>query len=226
MATPALASHVARLSADLPQSQVLAELNTRGISMGVGTLRKLQERMAEELKPFREQAQVVQLLEWLNEATRRTGPRKVTLSVGRDGIMLLVVQQKKYREGVAATVSVIDRSGHRVGTVYLGQMPESGQAQLMCELTSLLNQVLSGFQGPLPRLVYVTDAGHHPMEYYYEVLTQMKHPVDGSLLPWEWVVDYYHACEYITTLSHVIFGKGREAAAWARKMGSSRKLGL
>ncbi len=36
-------------------------------------------------------------------------------------------------------------------------------------------------------------------------------------LQWEWVVDYYHACQYITKLGESIFGPGREAFAWAAK---------
>ena len=40
----------------------------------------------------------------------------------------------------------------------------------------------------------------------------------GKYLEWEWVVDYYHACQYISNLAQVIFGPGREAYAWAAKM--------
>ena len=44
VATPALADHVARLSADLTQRHVLDQLRPLGIRWGVGTLRKLQGR--------------------------------------------------------------------------------------------------------------------------------------------------------------------------------------
>jgi hypothetical protein len=36
-------------------------------------------------------------------------------------------------------------------------------------------------------------------------------------LPWEWIVDYYHACLYLTKLAEAIFGRGRQAFAWAAK---------
>jgi hypothetical protein len=50
--------------------------------------------------------------------------------VGRDGLMLPIRDQACYREGATATVSVYDRRGRRLGTVYLGRMPEPGQGTL------------------------------------------------------------------------------------------------
>ena len=67
-----------------------------------------------------------------------------------------------YREAATATVSVYDRAGKRLGTVYLGRMPEPGQGTLSEQLTRLITDVLAGWSEPLPRLAYITDAGHHP----------------------------------------------------------------
>lgn len=218
VATPALADRVARLSADLTQREVLEQLRPLGITWGVGTLRKLQQGMAERLEEFRHPAQVAQVLAWLHLASEQSGPRRVALSVGRDGIMLPIVKSPKYREAATATLSVMDRRGRRVGTVYLGQMPESGQGLLSEQLTRLLTDVLREWTGPLPRLVYVTDAGHHPTSYFEDVLSRLRHPRTGALLEWEWIVDYYHACQYVTQLAEALFGPGREASAWAAKM--------
>jgi hypothetical protein len=81
-----------------------------------------------------------------------------------------------------------------LGTVYLGPMPESGQETLSDQLTRLITAVLSRWLGPRPRLAYVTDAGHHPTDYYQRVLKPMRHPCrPEGLLEWEWVLDYYHA---------------------------------
>jgi hypothetical protein len=65
----------------------------------------------------------------------------------------------------------------------------------------------------------VTDAGDHPTAYYKTVLRPMVHPRTGAPLTWQWVVDYYHACLYVTKMSEALFGKDtKEAAAWAAKM--------
>ena len=218
VATPALGDLVARLSADLTQRQLLDQLRQRGVFWGVETLRKMTQAMAELMSEHRHPAQVQQLLMWLNEAASSTGPRRFTLGVGRDGVMIPIVKCDKYKEASAATASVLDRCGRRIGTVYLGQMPEPGQTTLSQQLTQLLTDVLKSWQGPMPRLTYVTDCGSHQTEYFEQVLSRMCHPCrPGELLPWEWVVDYYHACQYITQLAEAIFGPGREAFAWAAK---------
>lgn len=162
VATPALADWVARGAADLTQRQLLDQLRSRGVIWGIGTVRKVAHVMAERMSAHRQEAQVQQVLLWLQQATARKGPRGVTLSVGRDGVMIPVVTQNKYKEACTATVSVLDRHGRRMGTVYLGQMPEAHQTTLGAELTALLDQVLLRWEGTLPRLVYVTDCGHHP----------------------------------------------------------------
>ena len=218
VATPALADCVARMSADLTQRQLLDQLRPRGIHWGVRTLRKLTKAMAEMMSEHRHDAQVQQLLTWLKQAADSAGPKRFTLSVGRDGVMIPIVKSGSYREAATATVSVLDRCGRRIGTVYLGQMPEPGQTTLSEQLTQLLIDVLKGWEGSLPRLAYVTDCGSHPTEYFEQVLSRMRNPRRPSeLLEWEWIVDYYHACLYITKLAEAIFGPGREAFSWAAK---------
>ena len=133
--------------------------------------------------------------------------------------MLPIRGSTKYKEGATATVSVYSRWGKRLGTVYLGQMPEELQTSLSHELTQLLDDVLRQWEGPPLRLAYITDAGFHPTEYFQNVLCRMPDPWrPGRCLRWEWVVDYYHACQYISQLGQAIFGPGREAYAWAAKM--------
>lgn len=217
-ATPALADFVARGAAGLTQRQLLDQLLVRQVAWSVRRLRKVTQAMAETLSVHRHAAQVQQVLGWLKQAADSTGPRRFTLSVGRDGIMIPIVKNQKYKEACTATVSVLDRSGHRIGTVYLGQMPEAHQTTLSAELTALLTAVLQGWEGLTPRLVYVTDCGHHPTEYFLKVLRTMRNPRQPTeLLGWEWIVDYYHACLYLTKLAEVIFGVGRSASAWAAR---------
>ena len=115
-------------------------------------------------------------------------------------------------------MSVYDRGGKRLGTVYLGRMPEFGQPTMTKQLSHLITDVLAGWEGPLPRLHYVTDAGSHPQQFFHHVLRPMKHPTTDKRLDWTWSVDYFHAAERITKLAEMIFGVGREAAAWAEKM--------
>lgn len=218
VATPGLADLVARGAVDLTQNQQLEQLASRGVNWGVGTLRKVTHAMAEILGNHRHEAQVEQMLLWLAQAALSKGPRRFTISAGRDGVMIPMINQAHYKEACTATLSVLDRSGKRLGTLYLGQMPEAHQTTLGNELTALLNEVLRRWEGLLPRLVYVTDCGHHPTVYFEEILAKMCHPLRPTeLLKWEWIVDYYHACQYVADLAQAIFGPGRAAFAWAAK---------
>lgn len=220
VATPGLADVVARLSVEFTQRQVLESLRQQcHVAWGVTTLRRVTKATAETIAPFQHAACVEKLLGWLKQAAESSGPVRFTLSVGRDGLMLPIRGKGTYKEGATATVSVLDRRGKRLGTIYLGQMPEAGQGTLSDQLTRLVCDVLAHWDGPAPRLAYVTDAGFHPRDYFEKVLSRMLDPRSpGHYLNWEWTVDYYHACTYISRLAESIFGPGRAAYSWATKM--------
>jgi hypothetical protein len=141
--------------------------------------------------------------------------------VGRDGITLCTSPHSFFEVATTATLSVYDRQGKRLGTVYLAYPPELGQQRMTDELTALVEEVLRQWEGPLPRLAYVTDAGANETQYYRQVLRKLRHPRTGKRLVWQWIVDYYHASQRITTMAEALFGATREAATWAAKM---RKL--
>ena len=118
-----------------------------------------------------------------------------------------------------ATITVYDRRGRRLGTMYLGHMPEAYQTTLSEELTRLVTELLAEWDGCWPRLVYITDAGFHPTEYFDNVLSHMEHPRHpGQLLEWTRIVDFYHATEYLAKLAAVLFDDPRAAHAWQRRM--------
>jgi hypothetical protein len=219
-ATPALAERVAHASTDSTQSTVLAGLRRdQGVAWSVATLRLVIATTWEGMTPHFHAAQVARVLAWMEQANASHGSRKPVLAAGRDGVFVPIRRDDSYREAATATLSVDDRSGRRLGTVYLGRMPEPGQGTLSDQLTRLISDVLAKWSGPLPRLAYVTDAGHHQTAYYERVLKPMRHPSRaGESLEWEWVIDFYHASEYVHQLSHALFRDSRRAQSWAWKM--------
>jgi hypothetical protein len=189
------------------------------VGWSVATLRTVAADLSARLAPLTHQAQVAYVLALLQQAHDSKGVHRPVLTAGRDGIFVPIRKDTKYREAATATLAVLDRAGRRLGTVYLGHMPEAGQGTLSQQLTALLTDVLQGWPGPLPRLQYVTDGGHHPSEYFATVLQNMLHPRTGQKLQWQWVLDYYHACLYLTKIAEALFGKETQAAAgWAAKM--------
>ena len=219
-ATPALAERVAQAAASSTQATVLALLqDDHGVRWSVSTLRAVIAEVAAGMEVHRHDAQVARLLSWLEQADRSSGCRKPVLAVGRDGLMLPIRGQVCYREGATASVSVYDRKGRRLGTIYLGRMPEPGQGALSRQLTALIEAVLLSWAGPLPRLVYITDGGTHQTQYYRRVLQRMSDPHHPrQWLKWQWVIDYYHACEYVSKLAGALFSDSQAGASWARKM--------
>jgi hypothetical protein len=220
LATPGLAERVGQAATAATQNAVLASLKRdQGVSWSVATLRKVIAGVATGMDEHRHDAQAAQLLSWLEQADRSSGSRKPVLAVGRDGLMLPIRGQASYREGTTATISVHDRRGQRLGTVYLGRMPEAGQGTLSGQMTALLADVLRQWTGPRPRLVYITDGGYHPTQYYRRVLQRMSDPRrPGRRLKWAWVIDYYHTCEYAYKMAEALFRDAQRAQGWARKM--------
>jgi hypothetical protein len=215
-ATPALADVVGRLMADLPQQQTLAVLRERyGVGWSVGTLRKVTGSLAEALAPLRQEAQVDYLVTLLRTAVKATKHGRPSLVVGRDGVM--IPMRPAWEEASTASITVYDPTGKRLGTTYLGYMPEAGQETMTMQLTQLITAVLAAWDGPLPRLHYVTDAGYHPQDYFRTVLCWMRHPTTNQRLKWSWSVDFFHAAERITVLSEALFGFTAAAKAWASK---------
>ena len=219
-ATPALAEQVGRLAAGQTQQEMLNTLQRdHHVCWSVQVLRQVTAAVSAGVAPHLRETQQQALLRWLAQARQSRGRRRVILAVGRDGIMLPIRNEETCKEGGVATLSVYDRRGRRLGTLYLGEMPQAKQVTLSAELTALIQGVLAACEGPLPRLVYLTDAGYHQTTYFEEVLSQMEDPRRaGQRLQWLWIVDYYHAASYVTKLAKVLFSQEETRQAWARRM--------
>jgi hypothetical protein len=219
LATPALAERVGRWAADHTQRQVLAIVQQdHGVHWSCATLRKLLGSLSAGLAPHRQAAQTAQVVRWLHQARASTGRFQPILAVGRDGVNV-PLRHREWKEGATATISVLDRRGKRVGTVYLGQMPEAGQTTLTTHLTALIHAILSQVDSQGLRLVYVSDDGYHPSDYYHSILKGMPDPKrPWGQLTWIRIVDYYHACLYIKELAEALFGAAPKGRAWAKQM--------
>jgi hypothetical protein len=221
-ATPALAEAASRYLAEggATQRAALDRLAAQhAVHWGADRLRRVAAAIADGMAAARHDRQVERVLGWLRQAQASRGARKPVLSAGRDGTTLRDYRHRCFEHATAGTLTVSDRAGRRLGTVYLAVAPEPGQPTLTRQLTALIEAVLRGWDGPLPRLAYVTDAGENEEQYYRRVLRPMRHPVTGAKLSWQRVVDFYHAAQRIWALAAALFGgDDRAAGAWARRM--------
>lgn len=222
LATPALAERVGRWSAEHEQDAVRDLLRAEhGVPWSVTSLRKVVGAVRDGVAGPGEQARVERLLELLAAADQSSGKHRPTLACGRDGVMV-PVRNRGYQEAATGTVSVHDRRGKRLGTVYLGQMPEPGQSRLTAQMTAMLTAVLTACHGrgqTCPRLQYLSDGGHHPQEFFRRVLSRMADPWrPGRVLAWQWTLDFYHACGHLWTMAESLFGESPLAWSWYRRM--------
>jgi hypothetical protein len=222
LATPALAERVGRWSADHEQAAVCALLRAEhGMSWSVASVRKLAEAVRDGVAEPGEQARVDRIVELLTVAEQSSGKHRPALACGRDGVMV-PIRGQGYQEAGTGTVSVYDRRGKRLGTVYVGQMPEPGQARLTAQLTAVLTAVLTTWYAlgrVCPRLVYLSDGGHHPQHFFRRVLTRLVDPWrSGQCLAWQWTLDFFHACTHLWDVTEALFEAAPAAWAWYRRM--------
>lgn len=222
LATPALAERVGRWSADHEQSAVIELLQVEhGVSWSMTSLRKVAKAVRDGVAEPGQTARVQRVVELLTAAENSPGKHRPTLAVGRDGVMV-PMRGLGYQEAATGTVSVHDCQGRRVGTIYFGQMPESGQHRLTGQMTAALTVIMTSWQalgGLCPRLHYLTDGGHHPREFFRRVLQRLADPWrPGQCLQWHWTVDFFHACTHLWKVAESLFGQSRPGWAWYRRM--------
>jgi len=220
--SPAMLDLIGKTHASTGRSQreTLAMVGEQtGVSMGVKRLRTCVQELAQRLEPLRRKHQVDSLLAMLDLANQSGGSRKPVLSVGRDGINL-GHRGGYYEVATTGTVSVFDRRGKRLGTIYLAHPPELGQGTMDSMLTELLNELFERYQGRLPRLAYVTDSGSQETDYFQRFLRKMKHPLTGKKLDWIRVADFYHVSERVWAMADALFSEDERASAhaWAKRM--------
>lgn len=215
--SPGVAHKLGQLAADLPQQAAISELREHfGIDLSVDAYRRVVEHVSCEIHFRHDEAAIAQLREWIEEAAKTKGKHDVLLLVGRDGVH--VPMRESWKEAACSTLAVYDRKRNRLGTIYLGEMPEEKQTTMTERLTKVIHGVLDHDASKLLRLRYVTDAGSTPRGYFDNVLCPMKHPRTGQPLIWSWGVDFFHACEYLNLLANSLYGTGTaESQAWFKQ---------
>jgi hypothetical protein len=218
--TPALGSRIGKQMARTTQQQTIHWLREEhGVRIGAGRLRKFIAKLSSLMSEQRHSLQVQALLDALSEANRSPGGRKPVLAVGRDGVTMCENHHSFWEVATVATVTVFDRQGKRLLTVYLAHSPQLGQAAISQQLTALITDVLGQWTGPLPTLAYIADSGGKESSYFEDELRCMTHPRTHVQLKWQRVVDYYHAAERVWTAAEALFGKrSNKHWQWAQRM--------
>src|SRR5207302_1228620 len=117
---------VGRLSSQHSQQDLLDILeHDHHFRWSIKVLRRVAAAVSAGIAPYLRAQQQEAVLGWLAQAEQSRGRYRIVVAVGRDGIMLPIRDEDSYKEGAVATLSVYDRRGRRLGTVYLGAMPQA-----------------------------------------------------------------------------------------------------
>jgi hypothetical protein len=110
-----------------------------------------------------------------------------TVAIGLDGTCLVLCEEG-YRQAMVGTLSLYDRHGERLHTIYVGATPEYGQAAFMERMEREIAHVKQLY----PQAVYVGIA-------------------DGAQSNWEFlephtpvqILDFYHATGYLAEVAQI-----------------------
>jgi len=118
-----------------------------------------------------------------------------TMGIGIDGTCLLMCADG-WREAMVGTISLYDKVGERLHTIYLGATPEYGQKTFFKRMSAEIAKVSAAF----PRAIKVGIADGAKTNW--PILT--KHTSRQ-------ILDFYHATEYLTNVADAQFARAPRA---------------
>ena len=219
LATPALAERVGYWATDHTQNEVLEIIQRdHGVSWSCTSLRKL---LGVCVRGWPRIEKVPRWSRCWAGSSRPVPPRDAFGRRCRLGVTASLCRCAAawHRRAPRPRSPCSTARGKRVGTVYLGQMPESGQGTITDQLSGLLKAILTQVDSQSLRLVYVSDEGHHPApittrsskRWWTRAVPGVSWSGYGSSI-------FIMPVEYVQQLADTIFGAGDEAQQWAKAM--------
>ena len=121
-----------------------------------------------------------------------------TVSASLDGTCVLM-RDEGYREAMTGNVSLYNRQGYRLHTIYVAAAPEYGKEKFLTKLTSEILKIKK--QYPSAKYVGVADGAKSNWEFL-EQYTEYQ------------ILDFYHATEYLADASYALYKKESERRQW------------
>ena len=121
-----------------------------------------------------------------------------TVGISLDGTCVLM-KDEGYREAMTGNLSLYNKAGERLHTIYVAAAPEYGKANFLSKLTFEVEKIKNSY----PQANYIGLA-------------------DGAATNWDYltkhteyqVLDFYHATEYLADASKAMSKKEAEQKAW------------
>lgn len=127
----------------------------------------------------------------------------VTLAISMDATSILL-KGEGWRHATAATISTYNAEGDRLDTIYIGRMPETGKRRIKTLLEKEVQTKMT--KQKFKNIVCIADGARELWRYFHAKYPNTIH-----------VVDFFHVCEHLSTLSQLLFRDTTESQNWYKK---------
>jgi len=121
-----------------------------------------------------------------------------TVGIGVDGTCMLICDQK-WREAMTGSISLYDKHGERLHTIYVGAAPEYGKETFFNRMTREIDHVKSLY--PRAHFVGIADGAKSNWDF-------LGPHID------EQVLDFYHASQYLARAAAAICKHEQDREQW------------
>jgi hypothetical protein len=121
-----------------------------------------------------------------------------TVGIGVDGTCMLICDQK-WREAMTGSISLYDKHGERLHTIYLAAAPEYGKETFFTRMQREIEHVKALY--PKARFVGIADGAKSNWDF-------LGPHID------EQVLDFYHATQYLARAASAIWRNEAERQQW------------
>jgi len=121
-----------------------------------------------------------------------------SIGISQDGTCMLM-RDDGWRQAMVGSISLYNDEGERIHTTYLAQAPEYGKERFYSEFTKEIERIKKTYKGKT--CVGVADGAAENWKF-------LEPFVDVQVL------DFFHACEYLTKVSKAAFKRKPEGKEW------------
>jgi hypothetical protein len=198
-ATPRFNKMLSWKYAQLSGKRVQEDLSqNHGVKVSKKLIQGLMERLGSEM--------IDKELKWHYEIP----PQETEVSsigISRDGTTV-PIKGEGYKEAMTGTISLYDRKGNRLHTIYTGCSPEHGRSSF----ESVFSMEIEGVQRKYPQAKYVGVADGEKGNWRF--LSDYTHTQ---------IIDFYHATTYLGEYAKVVYKDPAERKKWIEEKCSDLK---
>jgi len=133
-----------------------------------------------------------------NYATPELAGKVTTVGIGVDGTCMLICDQK-WREAMTGSLSLYDKHGERLHTIYVGAAPEYGKETFFNRMEREIVRVKTLY--PTAHFVGIADGARSNWDF-------LGPHIDEQIL------DFYHATQYLARAAAAICKDDEEREQW------------